>query len=78
MAIATGGDDQALHVLIVSLDIPRAGQGALARIVSSRLLQNAHSSALKVGALKECFREASVHSVFDDAVIDMVLADPTF
>ena len=59
LAIATGGDDQALHVLLVSLDTPGAGQGAPACVVSSRLLQNAHSSALKVGAMNECLREAN-------------------
>ena len=38
-------------MLLVSLDLCRAEQGASARLVSSRLLQNAHSSALKVSAL---------------------------
>ena len=53
LAIATGGDDQALHVLLVSLDICGAEQGASAQVVSSRVLHNAHSSALKVGALND-------------------------
>lgn len=56
MAIATGGDDQALHVLLVSLDICGAEQGASAHVVSSRSLQNAHSSALKVGAMNDLLR----------------------
>ena len=61
-------------MLLVSLDICGAGQGQSAHVVSSRLLHNAHSSALKVGAWNKCFREANVHDIFDDAVIDMVLS----
>ena len=49
MAIATGGDDQALHVLLVSLDVSGAEHELSAHVLSSRTLQNAHSSALKVG-----------------------------
>ena len=78
MAIATGGDDQALHVLLVSLDIRGAEHGTSAHVVSSRMLQNAHSSALKVGALSDIFRESIIHSVLHGAVAHMAKAHLTF
>ena len=74
MIVVTGGDDQALHVLLVSLDIRGAEQKASAHIVSSRMLQNAHSSALKVGALSGFFQNSIGYDILAGAMVDVALA----
>lgn len=46
--VATGGDDQALGVIKVALERRCSKQGLLATVQSSTMLDNAHSSAIKV------------------------------
>ena len=46
--IATGGDDQALGVMFLSLESTRSEQKLVATVKGSVMLANAHSSAIKV------------------------------
>jgi len=59
--IATGGDDQALGVILLSLDSTKSDQKIVATVKGSVMLANAHSSAIKVIMFSPNCAALSVH-----------------
>jgi len=59
--IATGGDDQALGVMMLSLERTKSDQTLMATVKGSVMLANGHSSAVKVIIFSPNFAALSVH-----------------